>query len=88
MKKKKRNKPAYRTSVGSSTEVYLYVQTGIQEQILGMLGMKTMPENLDEIANLLQRKKELLYSSSRNSVAWNPSANTEGRGENRQYAAS
>jgi 23S rRNA maturation mini-RNase III len=69
MKKKKSNKPAYRTSVGSSTDVYLYVQTGIQEQILGMLGMKTMPENLDEIANLLKRKKELLYSYSCNSVA-------------------
>jgi hypothetical protein len=27
-------------------------------------------------------KKELLYPSSCNSVAWNPSANTEGRGEN------
>jgi hypothetical protein len=57
MKKKKTNKPAYRTGVGSSTDVYLYVQTSIREQVLGMLGMRTMPKNLDEMANLLQLKK-------------------------------
>lgn len=56
--KRKRNKPsAYRTNVGGSIEDYLYVQSNRKEQVLGMLCMRTIPKDSDEMANLLQWEK-------------------------------
>jgi hypothetical protein len=44
--------------VGGNLEVYLYVQTSTKEQVLGMLSMRTIPMDFDEIAILLQWEEE------------------------------